>query len=252
MLTSRPTRTHKSRAPVGSIVSHYTMPEILTPKDILNTLMATDGVPSAFTPWSNNIQKYLFIAAVTLFVFGFLGAVSVKVNIFSPEAKLWVLGLVASSQLTAVIYQLAVIIPSVKMFGNPSKTIAEPAVKHFDADIQAITDLANTYDQHHLDYARDRLSQVVEQMKFRVGFMLGAIDKVGIFPSAITGYLYAREILSKPDYASSGLEWVFGGLVALYIAAVVFMTASQRIERLALVAKHAAAKKLSESSKKNC
>ncbi|HSD39665.1 MAG TPA: hypothetical protein VLC92_19325 [Rhodocyclaceae bacterium] len=227
------------------------MSDILTPKDIINILVAADGAPSAFTPWNNKIQKVLFIATVSLFLLGFFGAVSVRFSWLGAEAKLWILGLVALSQIMAVIYQITIIIPSVKMFGDPAKTVAEPAVKHFDADIQAITELATTFEQHHLDYARDRLAQVVEQMKFRVGFMLGAIDKVGIFPSAITGYFYAKEILSKPDYSSSGLEWVFGGLVALYIAAVVFMTASQRIERLALVAKHAAARKLFDSTKRN-
>lgn len=133
------------------------------------------------------------------------------------------------------------------MFGDPAKTVAEPALQHFDADIQAITDLAQIYDQHHLDYARDRLTQVVEQMRFRVGFMIGAIEKIGIFPSAIAGYFYAKEILEKPTYSSSGLEWLFGVLVAFYLMAAVFMTASQRIERLALVARHAAAKKMAET-----
>lgn len=227
------------------------MTQILTPKDIINLLLATEGEPSAFTPWNNGLQKLVLIVAIGCFILGATIAFVVKLTDLDPDLRWhlrwWALGALVISQLSAVLYQLTHIIPAIRMFRNPAKTIAESALQHFDANIQAITDLAQTYDQHHLDYARDRLTQVVEQMRFRVGFMIGAIEKVGIFPSAIAGYFYAKEILEKPAYSSSGLEWLFGGLVALYIMATVFMTASQRIERLALVAKHAAAKKMAET-----
>jgi hypothetical protein len=227
------------------------MAQVLTPKDIVSHLLAADGKPSAFKPWNNDLQKWVFVLALACLSAGALIALGVKQKLLPLEARWWALGTLAVSQIAAVVYQLTIVIPAVKMFGDPAKTVAEPAIQHFDADVQAITDLANTYEQHHLDYACDRLTQVVEQMKFRVGFMIGAIEKVGIFPGAIAGYFYAKEILEKPSYASSGLEWVFAGLVAFYIMATVFMTASQRIERLALVAKHAAAKKTTNLRQRN-
>lgn len=222
------------------------MTQILTPKDIVGILLDTDDKPPAFKPWNNAVQKWLFLSAVSAFVVGALLAAGVKFQL-SAEARAWgALGALTISQVAAALYQLAVVVPAVKTFGNPVKTIAEPAAEHFDADIQAISHLAKTFDQHHLDYARDRLAQIIDQRKFRIGFFIGSIEKVGIFPSAIAGYIYAKDILEKPEFKSSGIEWVFAGLVAFYIIAAVFMTASQRVERLALVARHAATKKLND------
>lgn len=218
------------------------MTPIRAPEDIISHLLAADGKPPAFKPWSNRLQKWLFLTAISGFAGGATCAILYQ---YAPGTYLrWgTLGALALSQITASLYQLATVVPAIRMFGDPAKTIAAPAQQHFNADIQTITDLARMHEQHELDYARDRLAQVIEQLRYRLGFMIGAVEKVGVFPAAIAGYLHAKEILTTPAFASSGIEWVFAALVAFYIMATVFMTASQRLERLALVARHAAAKK---------
>lgn len=226
------------------------MTPILTPKDIISHLLAADKKTSAFPPWSYRLQQWLTLIAIISFVIGAVLAVTYR---HSPDTSVrwWALGVLAFSQIAAALTPLAVILPAVRTFGKPTKTIADPVLLHFNTDVQSITDLAQTYDQHHLDFARDRLAQVVEQLRYRVGFMIGAVEKVGILPSSVTGYFYAQDILQKPAYASSGIEGVFIAFVAFYIVAMVFLIASQRVERAALVAKHAAEKKQSDMRAKD-
>ena len=73
--------------------------------------------------------------------------------------------------------------------------------------------------------------------------MIGAIDKVGVLPSAVAGFFYAKDLLSKPQFATSGIEWIFTALVALYILASHLVFVSQRLDRLTLILSHAASKK---------
>ncbi len=226
------------------------MPSIITPEDIVSHLLGVEGKPVAFRPWSNRWQKWLLVFAVLCLV---LGAVLVVAHRFFPfDSVRWAaLGALALSQVVAAVYPLAMVLPSLRIFRDPTKTIADPVSMHFNAGIQAVSDLADTYAQHHLDYARDRLAQVVEQLRYRVGFMIGAVEKVGILPSSVAGYLSARELLQKPELASSGIEWAMAAYVAFYIAAMVFMLAAQRVEHLAPVAKHAAVKKRRDMSAKS-
>lgn len=222
------------------------MKKIITPSHIVESLLSREGRSISFRPWNNRLQKWFFIVAIATFVAG--SALAVASKYFSATDLRWVaLGALAVSQLAAALYQLAVIVPGIADISNPTKSISELATARFDEDVQTITRLAGTFEQHHLDYARDMLGQLVDQLRYRVGFMLGAIDKVGIFPGAIAGYVYAREILEKPNFSSSGIEWAFAALVAFYILAASLMTVSQRIERAALISRHAAAKRSSDS-----
>lgn len=60
------------------------MAQILTPKDIINLLLATDGKPSAFKPWNNGLQKWVFIVAVSCLAIGAAIAFGVKLKFLGP------------------------------------------------------------------------------------------------------------------------------------------------------------------------
>jgi hypothetical protein len=222
------------------------MQTIITPRNIVDTLFAHDGESASFKPWNNSVQKWLIIAASVSLVLGALLALISKQTV-KMDVRWWALGSLVFSQLTAVLYQLTVIIPGIRTIWNPTKTISDLAAERFDQDVQTITLLAKTFDQHHLDYARDHLTQLVAQLRFRIGFLIGAIDKVGVLPGAIAGYVYATDILKRPDLSTSGIEWAFAALVAFYLIAVALLTVSQRVEHASLIAAHAATKKANDA-----
>lgn len=221
------------------------MQTIITPRHIVESLCASEGRSRSFWPWSNAVEKWLFLMASGSFILGFLSALTTRT--LEIDLRWWALGFLVASQVLAVVYQLCAMARAIRILSNPTQSISGPAADRFDKDVETITQLAATFDQHHLDYARDLLSQLVVQLRVRIGFMIGAIDKVGILPSAIAGYIYVKEILKSPDFSSSGIEWAFLGLSGFYILAVALLIVSQRIEHASLIAAHAATKKASDT-----
>lgn len=196
-------------------------------------------------PWENRTQFVLFMISIIGLCFGFVCAAATHIWNEKWLAYSSLIFLVIAMVASAV-YQLAVVIPALKILRHSEKSLTSPATERFNNDIDRISSLARDFERHHLEYARDRLTLITDQLRNRISFLVGAIEKVGILPLAVTGYLSAEKILSDPKLASSGIEWAFGALIALYLMAVHLLLVSQRLDRLVLIVRHAANKKSSE------
>jgi len=142
----------------------------------------------------------------------------VVTNSYQTSWLRWVaLGCLVSAQIGGALYQLSILLPSLKLLKNSERSLATPAAEKFNDEIEQISELARDFEQHHLNYARDRLILIGNQLRQRISFMIGAINKAGVLPSAVAGFFYAKDILSKPQFATSKIEWIFIALVILNI-----------------------------------
>ena len=90
-----------------------------------------------------------------------------------------------------------------------------------------------------LEYARDSLALAAEQVRGRVSMLIGTLEKVGIIPLAVTGYLTAKKLLSDQTIQFFGIEWIFAFFIALYLLAIYMLSAAHQIDRIVLVLKQA-------------
>lgn len=196
-------------------------------------------------PWENRTQFILFMVSAISLCFGFFCAAAT--HIWSEKLLAYTsLIFLIIAMVGSAAYQLAVVIPALKVLRHSEKNLTSPATERFNNDIDRISSLARDFERHHLEYARDRLTLIADQLRSRISFLVGAIEKVGILPLAVTGYLSAEKILSDSKLTSSGVECAFGALIALYLMAVHLLLVSQRLDRLVLIVRHAASKKSSE------
>lgn len=218
---------------------------IVTPKDILASVLEGETKPLSLKPWENQTQCVLFSVSAGALILGFLCAAATHIW---PEKWLGYTSLISLviAMAGSAIYQLAVVFPMLKMLRHSEQSLSTPATERFNNDIDRISSLARDFEKHHLEYARDRLSLIADQLRNRISFLVGAIEKVGILPLAVTGYLSAEKVLADPKLASSGIEWAFGALIALYLMAIHLLVVSQQLDRLVLIVRHAANKKCSE------
>lgn len=218
---------------------------IITPKDILDSIIEGETKPLSLKPWENNIQFVLFVVSVGSLAGGFLAVAAIQIwreNWLGYTALI----LLVVAMVGSVVFQLAIAFPVLRMLRHSEKSLSTPATQRFNYDIERITSLAKDFEQHHLDYARDRLALISEQLRSRISFLVGAIEKVGVLPLAVTGYFSAKNILADPKMTVAGIEWAFVALIALYLMAIHLLLVSQQLERLVLIVKHAATKRASE------
>lgn len=218
---------------------------IVTPKDILASILEGESKPMSLKPWENRTQFILFMVSAISLCFGFFCAAAT--HIWSEKLLAYTsLIFLIIAMVGSAAYQLAVVIPALKVLRHSEKNLTSPATERFNNDIDRISSLARDFERHHLEYARDRLTLIADQLRSRISFLVGAIEKVGILPLAVTGYLSAEKILSDSKLTSSGVECAFGALIALYLMAIHLLLVSQRLDRLVLIVRHAASKKSSE------
>lgn len=220
---------------------------IVTPKDILDSILDGETKPLSLKPWENKAQLALFVVSAGTLFGGFLCFLATQIW---PKDWLGYIALILLiiAAASSVLYELAVAYPIFKMLRHSEKSLSTPATQRFNHDIDRISSLAREFDKHHLEYARDRLGLISDQLRHRISFLVGALDKVGIIPLAFTGYVSAKKILADPRITSPGIEWAFGVLIALYLIAVHLLLVSQQLDRLVLIVKHAANKKENDKS----
>lgn len=68
---------------------------------------------------------------------------------------------------------------------------------------------------------------------------VGAIEKLGVFPGAISGAYYVVQLVRKENLQGTYAPIVFGGLAILYALASRQLFVAFRLEQLALMAKRA-------------
>ncbi|WP_459893753.1 hypothetical protein [Desulfothermus okinawensis] len=185
-------------------------------------------------PYQNKFQKYSFWAMILLFILAITVAISTKfIGLFSWQ-KLTALMFVALSQVSALLYQLSFIFEGFKILKEPTRHFLEPVTKSSAHDYDLALSLSR-FDVAQLEYAKNRLLLECEQMKSRVNILVGAIDKVGILPVAVTWFLAAYKYFDKGALVFSEVDWLVYGLMGIYIVAVPILFFIQKLQRYILV-----------------
>jgi len=204
-------------------------------ESIFKDIWEHDGaVREKATPYQNNFQKYTFWGMVGFFVLALLIAISTKIIGPFSWQKIVALLLVAFSQISALLYQLSFIFQGFKVFQEPTRYFLEPISKSSAKDYELATSLIR-FDDSQLVYAKKRLNLESEQMKNRVGILVGAIDKVGIFPVAVTWGLAAYKYFYDGSLVFSQVDWLVYGLMGIYILAVPILFFVHKLELYTLV-----------------
>lgn len=212
--------------------------EILTPRSAIERVLTAKAQPKKFTFYDTKLQKWLFQLTILLLA---LGAIAGAVSYFSKNSNLALAGiaLILSAEVTFLAYWLAQLVPDLAKMRNPEKDFITPYVQTFNDDIDLISELVSTNDDHHLQYAAQGFSLLAEQLRARIALLVGAIDKVGIIPIGITTYFSAAKLL-KEGAMFGGAEWVLLTLVLLYLFAIRMSLVAQWLERTALLFRTAA------------
>ena len=185
-------------------------------------------------PYQNNFQKYSFWSMLLLFILAVTVAISTKfIGPFSWQ-KLTALVLVALSQVSALLYQLSFIFEGFKILNEPTRHFLEPVTQSSAKDYDLALSLSR-FDETQLEYAKNRLLLECEQMKSRVNILVGAIDKVGILPVAVTWVLAAYKYFDKGTLFFSEVDWLVYGLMGIYIVAVPILFFIHKLQRYILV-----------------
>jgi hypothetical protein len=158
-------------------------------------------------------------------------------------------GLATLTRLLVVVYYISATlgmvfatIPSFRLFLSPEKSLLGPVIGVFDQELGLITRVAYTYERRDLEYALDRATLMVTQLRSRIALLIGALDKVGVVPLLIGAYFSVRQLLRDQPLTSSELSWMIGlgvGLGIMYAGGIGLLGWAQYLDHVCLVLKHA-------------
>jgi len=115
--------------------------------------------------------------------------------------------------------------------------------QRFGAEHGVIESLTLAFSREQLEHARDGLTLELAHTRRRIGFLVGAVEQLGIVPAGAAAFFYAHKVYVERQFANSTLLTIFASVVGLYVGAAFFIVTAQRLERLALLISHAAERK---------
>jgi len=221
------------------------MTQIITPKDAIAVVLATKTKDFRLQLYETSTQKLSFLGSIASIVLGTIAGLCFRFT--RIEWLGWVaLVSIASSSFLALIYQIAQLIPEVRKLKNPERETSSPLVEAFNSDMDLIHYLASSFEAHHLSYARAMYSSMAKHIRERIGLLVGALDKVGIIPIAVTAYLsYAKAMKDGINFGP--YEWVGISFVCLYILAIRMSATAQWMEHVAELYGHAYTARVSKT-----
>jgi len=209
---------------------------IITPEQAIKIVLARKTQDASLKLYQTQVQKWSFFTAVGGFGLGLLAGLVFRV--WRTEWLGWVaLGGLLVAMIAGAIYQAAHIIPDAMKLKNVEREISNPLLQDFNNDMDLMQQLTD-FEPHHLSYARAMYANMARQLRERCGLLVGALDKVGLFPIAATTYF--SYIKAVHDGISFGpIEWVAYGLIALFLFAVRMTSTAQWMESVAEIYGHA-------------
>lgn len=109
--------------------------------------------------------------------------------------------------------------------------------------------ISERFDEKQIAFARDYLRSVCSHLRSRIGLMIGALDKVGIIPLAVSFLVALVKVYGNGTFAGA---WYAGAFVLLlfYVASLKMLGTAYTIERFVLVLDHAEGYALERSASK--
>lgn len=206
------------------------MDKIITPKHAVERVLAQKTQPFSLIPYDNKLQKLLFFSAI-----GAIGIGLVNKFFGNNYAVISVKFFLLIAIVLVLLYQISMLFSSMKELRHSEKSISNPIVKEFDSDIDLISELSKDFLEHHLEYAKNSFAQTADQLRERIGLLVGAIEKVGVFPLGIAAYLSVQEAVNKKVVIFSEIEIMLFGLIVLYLFAIYLVTVSHKLDQIVLI-----------------
>ena len=184
--------------------------------------------------FENNFQKVTFWVTLGSFFIALVIAISTNFIDHHNIQKLVAIGLVALSQLSALLFQLSFVFSGFRILKEPIRLILKPLTKLAVRDYELALSMSR-FDISQLNYAKSRLALESKHMKSRVNILVGAIDKVGILPVVVTWVFSAYKYFHDNKLQFSEVDWLVYGLMGIYIVAILAFFFTHKIERYILV-----------------
>lgn len=110
--------------------------------------------------------------------------------------------------------------------------------------------IAERFDEKQIAFAKDYLQSVCAHMRSRIGLMIGALDKVGIIPLAVSSLVALVKVYGNGAFAG---VWYAGAFVLLlfYVGSMKMLGTAYTIERFVVVLTHAEGYALERSASKS-
>jgi hypothetical protein len=206
--------------------------KLITPQNAIQIVLARKTKDARFCPYETILEGRLFWAALGFFSLGI--ALALLAYVFKNNVVIGAaMGAVGLSILFVLAYQVVSTVPDLLKLRNIEREISEPLLDQFNDDMDLINELISTFERHHLEYARDRYCLMAKQLRERIALLVGALEKVGVIPLAVTGYLSFLKAQKEGLAPFGGLEWIFVAFLGLFIFALRMATAAQWMEKIA-------------------
>lgn len=206
----------------------------ITQKNAIEFVVERKAKDKALQLYKTKSQKWLLWSCMIFFATGVL--VGLSTYFFKIEIiAVWAAVSLLISLILLLVLQLACTVPDVMKFKNPEKEMSSFLLEVFNDDIDLINDLSGTFEKYHLRYAKNCYKYRARQIKERIGILVGAIEKVGIIPLAITGFFSYRKIANETFLFFGSIEWIFVALVLLYMFSIRMAFTAQWMEQVTLI-----------------
>lgn len=220
---------------------------LITPRNAIEIVLERKTRKSSFRLYETPTQKWLFLLAAGSLVVGAAAALLAYVwnNQYVVLAALIAL---LFSMLLVTAYQVATILPEFVKLRNVERDMSNPLLTEFNNDMDLINELVDICEPHHLRYAKARYVLMAKQLRERIAILVGALEKVGIIPLAIAGYLSFIKAQKEGLVPFGGIEWVLISFLFLYLFALRMTAAAQWMEKVSEIYEQAIALMLKRES----
>lgn len=222
------------------------MNAIITPSAVVEIVLQRKTNDFRLRFYETFTQKLTFLGTVALMTAAVCAGIVFMLSRIEWIGRMMLICSAASS-LGAMLYQIAQLIPEFRKMRNPEREFSSPLVKTFNDDLDLIHELASSFELHHLSYAKAMYGHMAKQIRERIGLLVGALDKVGLIPVAVTAYLSytkaVKEGISFGPYEMTAIAFAF-----LYLLAIRLTATAQWMEHVSEIYSHAYARRLAKTT----
>lgn len=194
---------------------------------ILSTLIQDDGISKLVEQlYTNPIEKYSLRIGVLSLLVAFLLPKSELTRPFSDWLFLLAITLLLS-------YSVASFLGNLRQIASPTKSYMKDLSKRVESEEQIIAKLIDE-DASDLESVRKRLEFERERLSARIGFLVGAIDKLGVIPAVIVLYLTYAKTMNDPNLSQIPYP-VLGFVSGIYVSCFFVKQIIDRFEHMILV-----------------
>ncbi|KPV91552.1 hypothetical protein AN395_01958 [Pseudoalteromonas sp. P1-30] len=180
--------------------------------------------------YANKFEKYTLVTtglSITTFFILYLFDSSRE---WSPFALI-------TAFILIIAYAFGQFIFNISSLKNPSKDVLVSIAESLDRQV-LLTQRLGTYSSWNLHLAKSRVEYDIDRISTRLGFLVGAMDKLGLIPAAFGLYLVYAKTFGGPQLDSIPYP-ILGFLGGLYLGAFSAVAIISRFKYLRMVLTHA-------------